>query len=244
MNVLERQTALYRLGFDPQGLDGVQGKNTDAAIAAFLESVGEMGGSPAHLDELLAGAATRAGLPQFIQARNFTRAHRTRLDLIVVHTAEAPEIHAEAFNVATFFATQRPGNDGSSAHYVVDDAGVVQCVCECDEAWAAPGANGNGVHLEHAGFARQTEVDWADPYSTAVLANSAKLAARIAKRFGIPVVRLGVDELKAHGRGFCGHVDVTNALNGGKGHTDPGPNFPWGSYLDAVAAELAALSAT
>jgi N-acetyl-anhydromuramyl-L-alanine amidase AmpD len=67
-----------------------------------------------------------------------------------------------------------------------------------------------------------------------VLGLSAKLAADICKRHAIPIVRLSVEDLKAGKRGLCGHVDITNAFSGGKGHTDPGPAFPWELYLAMV----------
>jgi len=122
----------------------------------------------------------------------------------------------------------------ASAHYCVDDQDVIQCVLECDVAWHAPGANSNGIGIEHAGYASQTPEQWDDNYSRAVLANSAKLVAGLCKRFNVPMVRLSVAELAAGGRGLCGHVDCTNAFSHGSGHQDPGVNFPWAAYVALV----------
>ena len=160
-----------------------------------------------------------------------------RIDLIVIHTMEAPEKPGTAHGVAEWFAG--PNAPQASAHYCIDAVDVIQCVPEDVVAWAAPGANRRGIHLEHAGYASQTPENWADEYSDRVLSLSAELAADIARRHDIPIVRLTVDQLAAGARGFCGHVDVTNAINGGKGHTDPGVAFPWDNYLTLVGGALA-----
>jgi N-acetyl-anhydromuramyl-L-alanine amidase AmpD len=154
------------------------------------------------------------------------------IDLVVVHTMEAPEKPGTARAVAEWFAGEHAPQ--ASAHFCIDADEVIQCVSEDVVAWAAPGANRRGIHLEHAGYAGQSAAAWDDEYSRAVLARSAELAADVARRYAIPIERLTVDELRAGRRGFCGHVDVTNALNGGKGHTDPGSGFPWDRYLELV----------
>ena len=168
-----------------------------------------------------------------VRARNSGPARPgERIDLIVIHTMEAPEKPGTARAVANWFSG--PNAPQASAHYCIDAVDVIQCVPEDVIAWAAPGANRRGIHLEHAGYAGQSAEGWLDEYSRRVLGLSAELAADIARRHEIPIERLTVDQLKAGARGFCGHVDVTNAFNGGKGHTDPGPAFPWELYLELV----------
>lgn len=233
MNTLEIQQALWRLGYDPHGCDGVDGTNTEAAKTAYMQALGvDAGGLEAALQEGL------SHLGPFIQAKNYTRSTRPNapypIDLIIFHTMEAPEKPKTAFNVASWFAG--PSAPQASAHFCCDDSQVIQCVLECDIAWAAPGANNNGIHIEHAGYASQTPDQWADDYSKATLANSAKLAAQLCKRFNIPIIKLSVDDLKAEKRGFAGHVDVTNAFCNGRGHQDPGVSMPWGDYIAQVQA--------
>lgn len=233
MDTLTIQQSLWRLGYDPVGCDGVDGPDTEAAKAAFCSA---MGIDPSAFENTLIDAISHLG--PFIQAKNYNRGKRPHppfpIQLIVIHTMEAPEKPKTAFNVASWFAG--PSAPQASAHYCVDDVDVIQCVLECDVAWHAPGANNNGIGIEHAGYASQTPEQWDDDYSKAVLANSAKLSAQLCKRFGIPIVRLSVADLQAKKLGFCGHIDITNAFNSGHGHVDPGPNFPWDSYIAQVQA--------
>ena len=172
---------------------------------------------------------------KFVQARNYTRAARGHVDLVVIHTAEAPEGPATAENLAAWSA----GSTASQAswHYAVDADSIVQSVREEDIAWHAGPVNGYSIGVEHAGYAKQTPADWADDASIAILDRSAELVADICRRYAIPIVRITSDDLKAGRRnGICGHVDVTKGLTGGKGHTDPGPFFPWPWYLERVRA--------
>ena len=104
-------------------------------------------------------------------------------------------------------------------------------------AWHAPGANGNGIGIEHAGYAKQTEAQWLDAYGMDMLRRSAELVAHICKRWNIPVVRLTPELVKAGRRGICGHWDVTQAFRKST-HTDPGPNFPWTRYMAMVAEAM------
>lgn len=167
-----------------------------------------------------------------ILARNYTPADRQAVDLVVIHTMESPEKPGTAEGVAQWFAG--PNAPQASAHYCIDSTTVVQTVHEKDVAWHAPGANHNGIGLEHAGFARQTPEEWADLYSDAMLHVSAGLCATICARWNIPVVWVDAEGLKAGLRGITSHAACTDAFSGGKGHWDPGPHFPIGHYLDMV----------
>lgn len=227
MNILELQRSLYRLGYDVGGCDGIMGPKTSDAVTAF---------SAEHNGDTTIVAALEV-VPAFIEAKNYSRANRVELGVIVIHTAEAPEIHKEAVNVANFFAGIGCTAPQASAHYVVDGDEVIQCVLECDMAWHAGSGNGHSIGIEHAGYASQSPEQWDDDYSRAVLANSAKLVARLCKRFDIPIVRLSPAELAAGAKGFVGHCDVNDAFGKpGSGHRDPGVSFPWDAYLDLVRA--------
>lgn len=180
----------------------------------------------------------------FKQAKHYRKAHRGPSDvtLVCIHSMEFPERVTGAEWCVDFFTDPRGPNGPvvASAHYSVDSDSVAQSVLERDVAYHAGPVNEYSIGIEHAGYAGQTTEQWLDAYSTAMLDRSAKLVAEICHRYGIPVRRLTAENLKAGERlGICGHVDVTNGLQGGKGHTDPGRHFPWGWYLDRVQAHLA-----
>lgn len=256
--VQDWQSILVVLGFtdkDNQVLkpDGDFGSKTFRAtmklqLASSLPATGEVDERTRAAAEALlrpseptipGGSTAPPPPPKFIRAKNYTGANRTKIDLIVIHTMEAPEKGETAEQIATWFGSEQAPK--ASAHYCCDSNSVIQCVRDEDVAWHAPGANNNGIGIEHAGYAKQTAAEWADVFSKSMLAISAKLSAKLCKKWGIPPVKLSVDELVAKQRGFCGHIDITNAFNGGKGHWDPGKDFPWAEYMSMVATELAKL---
>jgi hypothetical protein len=172
---------------------------------------------------------------KFVQARHFTSGRDSAIDVIVIHTMEMAERPTSAEDCAHFFATT---TNEASAHYCVDQDSVVQCVRDSDVAWHAPGANHNGIGIEHAGFAKQTHDEWVgDKASLGLLETSAALVAVKCKRYGIPVKWLWVADLKAGRRGITSHANVSKAF-GLSTHWDPGPAFPVGRYLQMVKAEM------
>lgn len=184
-------------------------------------------------------------MAKFIQARNYTWVSDfapRQIDLINIHTMEMAEKGDTAESCALYFRNQpkhdpSKGHFGSSAHYCIDNNTVVQCVKDKDVAWAAPGANHNGLQLEHAGYARQLPRDWNDPFSRAMLVTSAGLAAKLARKYNIPVRWLSVSDLKAGKRGFTSHANVSLAFRRSN-HTDPGVGFPVHEYLQLVKESL------
>jgi hypothetical protein len=79
-----------------------------------------------------------------------------------------------------------------------------------DIAAAAPGANTDGIHLELAGFAKQTREEWLDPYGVLLLDNAADAAAQYCLKYDIPAKQLRNAELATPGvKGIVGHVQVT-----------------------------------
>jgi len=171
---------------------------------------------------------------QLVRAKNFTTvpADKPRkIDLVVIHTMEAPEHAATAENVAAYFAGANAPQ--ASVHYCIDSDSIVQTLEERHVAWGAPGANNNGIHLEHAGYARQTAADWADDYSMAMLQRSAELVAEICARHAIPLRWVDADGLVAGERGLTTHDAVSKAFKKSN-HWDPGPSFPFDAYLELV----------
>lgn len=176
---------------------------------------------------------------RFIQARNYSPSNRAYKDirLIVLHSEESPETATSAIDVAEFFHNQIPSPyTGSSAHVTVDSTTIVQCVMDKDTAWAAPGANEDGLHIEQAGYAAQNRPDWLDPYSKGVIHLAAKQAAYWINQGASAPKLLTVSQVAdRQTRGVCTHAMVTSAALDPSGtHTDPGPNYP----LDVFMSEL------
>ncbi len=167
----------------------------------------------------------------FITARHLTTGRKEPILVVVIHTTENRCANGIAMKVAYMFAA--PGAPEASAHYIVGPDAVVQCVQETDTAWAAPGSNSNGIHVEHTAFAGFTDNDWHSTDAEKMLLRSAALVADICTRNDIPVERLSVECLRAGKRGIAGHKDINDAFHLGD-HWDPGGHFPWDRYLEMV----------
>lgn len=155
--------------------------------------------------------------------------------LIVIHDMEVSEVDTStAENVANYFA--KP-TTRASAHVCVDVDSAVRCVIDTDTAWAAPGANADGLQVELAGFASQTREDWQDAASMSIMTNAAEVVAGWVSAWGIPVQHLSVDQIMAGQKGIVGHIDVTYAYHQSD-HTDPGTGFPWDVFLGLVNQKL------
>lgn len=175
----------------------------------------------------------------FNQAKNYRPVSSRQIDLIVLHDMEYPE-KAEAAEWLGDYFGGRKGMTAprASTHYGVDSDSIVQYVHDHDVAWGAPGANRNGIHIEHAGYARQTAAEWADPYSKAMLNASQRLCASLCLRYDLPVRYVPEELLKAGtGRGITTHAAVSRAF-GLSSHWDPGPNFPIRDYVNGVGSLL------
>lgn len=151
--------------------------------------------------------------------------------VIVLHTMETPETGVTAESVAAYFA--RPTTK-ASAHLCVDNNSVVRCVPDGDTAWAAPGANADGLQIEMAGRAAQTPAHWADTYSTSVLALAAAAVRTWCQIHGIPA-RYLTDAQLADGKtkGITTHAQVSRVFKRSD-HTDPGKDFPAARFLALV----------
>jgi len=174
----------------------------------------------------------------FLAARHYRPAGRTRVDLVVIHSAEIGESIDGAEALMRGFARQRLDAHGkeivSSAHYNVDADSVTQSVRDEDIAFHAPGANANGIGIELCGRARQTAAEWDDDFSRSVIARAANLTAALCRRWSIPATFVPADGLLRGVRGITMHSTVSDAFKKSS-HRDPGPGFPLQRFLDLVA---------
>ncbi|MGW8768749.1 N-acetylmuramoyl-L-alanine amidase [Streptomyces sp. NPDC055815] len=151
---------------------------------------------------------------------NWRRADRPddyTIDRIVIHVVQGS--YASALKVF-----KNPAH-GAAAHYVVrKDGHVAQMIRELDVAFHAGNRDMNerSIGIEHEGF-----VDRPQDFTAAMYEGSARLAADICARYGIPVDREHI----------IGHVEVE-----GTDHTDPGPHWDWDRYLALVRKARSRLS--
>jgi len=196
--------------------------------------------------------------PLFIPARNYRPAARgaTEIRAIVLHTAECQEIKGVARNVANWFKAQPKAGAkvnakflpdpegktwyGSSAHYIVDDREVVQCVRESDIAFHCGDAfNKKSIGIELCGTMKQSPEEWRDDFSAKMLELAARLVADLCSGYGLCIERLSAEDLATtEWRGITDHYTVNQAFYKGKGHVDVGPHFPWDDFLARVAAHV------
>lgn len=174
----------------------------------------------------------------FIQAAQWqenTRGHKKRA--IVLHSMEAPEKGSTAEAVANYFKTlDRP----ASAHVNFDNNSEVQSVQLRDIAYGVPGFNRHAIHLEMAGYARQTRSQWLDEYSMLMIRRVAAYTRTvIIPKFKIEPVWLSDQQIRdiVAGKpisGICTHADCTRALSIRGGHYDPGNGFPRDLFLKLI----------
>ncbi len=148
------------------------------------------------------------------------RGHDYPVQMIIIHDTEGSYASA----IQEFQDPTRAG----SAHYVVSDQGdITQMVAEKDVAWHAGNwdYNTRAIGIEHEGYA------WSCCYYTdAMYDASARLAASICSRWGVPMNRQNV----------IGHDEVPDPDNPGlfggtDHHTDPGPYWDWTDYINRAA---------
>lgn len=160
--------------------------------------------------------------------KRVTRGRKVRV--IVMHLAITPETPNAAESVARYFSRR---GVKASAHYCVDNNSIVRCVADKDVAWAAPGANHDGIQIELSGKL-QSAAQWRDSYSMAMLDRAARLVAQLCAVHNIPVTHLSDSQLRAGAKGIIDHHAATRVYRRST-HTDCGRDFPWGHFMGLVA---------
>lgn len=167
-----------------------------------------------------------------MQAKYYKNLNSRNVRLQVIHSMEAPEKGTTAEAVARYF--QNPPRP-ASAHYCVDNDSEVQCVMLEDIAYAAPGANSDGIQYELAGYAKQTRPEWEDKFSLAMLARTAVLVSKNCEFYENAKTWLSDQEIASGKSGICDHAAISRIYKKSS-HWDPGPNFPKDLFVDLVRA--------
>lgn len=159
---------------------------------------------------------------------------RSPFKRIVIHCTVSPTERGGARNVARYFrqTVTRP----SSCHYIVDPFEAVQVVGDHTVAFHAPpngGLDGGTIGVELCDPQSGPADRWFDELHQRMLRRAARLVARLALAYDVPIEKLGPRDLVGGARGICGHVDVSYAWRQ-TSHTDPGDAFPWGLFFRLV----------
>ncbi|MDC0707885.1 N-acetylmuramoyl-L-alanine amidase [Stigmatella sp. ncwal1] len=205
--------------------NGVFAESADGQVTASIMP------SPVEVKFALPMARALAAGPDYAAAiwrpsPNYNaRPAGTKVSMIVIHTCEGAYSGCWGWLVNSA--------SGVSAHYVVNESGseVSQLVRESDRGWhvgatydcslnggvecgvSGTSSNNFTVGIEHGGFASQSS------FPAGQIEASAKLSCDISKGQGITRDSY---HIVAHGR-----LQPYN-------RTDPGPNWPWSSYLSKV----------
>ncbi len=133
--------------------------------------------------------------------------------------------------VGKFFANL-PASRKASAHVGVDTDSAVRYVEDKDVAYAAPGLNARGLHLEIAGYARYSLDEWQGTGRMIELA--AEVVRDWCDKYGIPKQFVDAAALERGDRGITTHKQVSDAFNKSD-HWDPGVGFDMIAFVQLVS---------
>ena len=167
---------------------------------------------------------------RFVQAPSHGGGYRSgQPTLIVVHSLEAPARRGLAWDLANGWLQTAP----VSPHAVTDPTETVDTCSESIVGWQCGNGNQVSIGLEVTGYAAWNFEQWTTGDAFAAVRLDAKRAAEAAKRHGIPLRWLSLQQIRNGESGFCFHADISATL-GGTSHTDPGQGFPAAIFMRMV----------
>lgn len=155
---------------------------------------------------------------------------------IVLHSMEAPNKPDTAEGVGNFFARLPAGNK-ASAHVGADVNSLCRYVSDDNVAYAAPGANHDGLHIELAGYARFNAGDWNQADMMAMIQQGAQQVRTWSDQYRIPLRFITAADMRADPNvsGVTTHYEVSQAFHGSD-HWDPGTGFPIATTIHMAAS--------
>jgi N-acetyl-anhydromuramyl-L-alanine amidase AmpD len=177
-----------------------------------------LGASAAHASVERPALTWVRGTGSYTEASRTPRSHT--IDTIVIHATDGGSLIGNVWWLSG-------GHSHASAHYVIArDGSIVQLVHLSDIAWHAGNwkTNCHSIGIEHVGETYDPAGFTVDEYRS-----SARLVAWLVRRYDIPVDRTHI----------IGHAQVPDPSHPGEHggsahHTDPGPYWRWGLYLNLV----------
>ncbi|MGZ4560030.1 MAG: N-acetylmuramoyl-L-alanine amidase [Mycobacteriaceae bacterium] len=183
---------------------------------------------------------------------HFSPGNNKPIGRIVIHSTVSACKAGGARQIASYFRSIKAGG---SAHYVVDPASEVQVAYDSVICWhAPPNANSLGIEMcdtpgpipgDKPGSAKfkaaRRAWRWINPDQMAMLDRTAALTAQLALAYGIPLVFLSAEDLRAGKHGITTHANVSAAW-GESTHWDPG-FWPRRRFLKLVRKHADALLA-
>jgi len=171
------------------------------------------------------------------------------IDRVVIHSAV---IACKPGAARTLGKMNQTSNTGSW-HYAVDPVEKIQCSWDSFVCWHAP-PNKHSIGIEMADWptpwpaVKLTKVvlnkvtkswRWRTAAHSAMLRNTAELAAELCLAYDVPIRFLSVADLKAGHKGITIHANVSKAF-GQSTHWDPGawPRFRFMRLVKAHAKKL------
>lgn len=151
---------------------------------------------------------------------------------VVIHSTVSPCVEGGAQDIGAYF---RSSKAGGSAHYVVDPGEVVQSAFDSVIAWHAP-PNLNSLGIEMCDIPGPVPNDrpgtaafkaakrawrWGNPNQLRMLNKTARVTARLCLSYGVPILFLDADTVRAGRRGITTHANVSKAFRQSV-HWDPG----------------------
>jgi hypothetical protein len=136
---------------------------------------------------------------------------------VVIHSAVMPCKAGAARALALMNTT---GATAGSWHYAVDPLETIQCSFDRFECWHAP-PNDHSIGIEMADMPATSPIRWLWRDQRRMLRRTARLTAELCLAYDLPLVFLGVEQLRAGRRGITTHAMVSDTWHQST-HWDPG----------------------